>query len=91
MQEYKKRGRYFYVMKDFKGGDLKMHKDERGYLTEEEGKNLLRQVGAAVQYLHGEGIAHRDIKVRDNMFIKVNVLFIWRCFSRITSWWTVRS
>lgn len=36
---------------------------DRGYYSEKNAINIVKQILSAVAYLHGAGIAHRDLKV----------------------------
>ena len=45
------------------GGELFDRIVEKGSYTEKDASDLIRQVLLAVDYLHGQGIVHRDLKV----------------------------
>lgn len=47
------------------GGELLDRILERGSYTERDASRVMRQVLAAVRYLHQLGIVHRDLKVRE--------------------------
>jgi serine/threonine protein kinase len=46
------------------GGELFDHIAGKGRLSEEEARAIFKAILDAVAYLHGLGIAHRDLKVR---------------------------
>lgn len=46
------------------GGELFDRIVEKGSYTEKDASDLIRQILLAVDYLHGQGIVHRDLKVR---------------------------
>jgi len=55
------------------GGELFDRIVEKGFYTEDDAKQLVKKIVSGVAYLHANGIAHRDLKVRDN----------WYCFALI--------
>lgn len=59
------------VMEYFAGVELFQHVSESRRLGEGETKTILRQLLRAVEYLHGTGIAHRDLKL-ENILIQTN-------------------
>lgn len=53
---------YFIVMEKVSGADLSKRLKASRVMAPVEAMEVLRQVGAALQYAHREGIVHRDIK-----------------------------
>jgi len=49
-------------MEQAKRGDLLEHILSRGSLSEHESRSIFRGIVLAVQHLHGNNIAHRDLK-----------------------------
>lgn len=45
------------------GGELFDRIVEKGSYTEKDASNLIKQVLAAVDYMHTKGVVHRDLKV----------------------------
>ena len=45
------------------GGELFDRIVEKGSYTEKDASNLIRQVLAAVDFMHEQGVVHRDLKV----------------------------
>ncbi|XP_058525479.1 sperm motility kinase Y-like [Ochotona princeps] len=58
-------GRLCLLMELANGGNLKSYVMSRGGLEEDEARDLLGQVLGAVEYCHGQRIAHRDLKPRN--------------------------
>jgi len=54
---------FFLVMELVKGKELFDKIVERGMYSERDASNIIYQVVSAVDYLHTNGIAHRDLKV----------------------------
>lgn len=57
---------YFYVLSIFfrvTGGELFDRIVEKGSYTEKDAADLIRQVLEAVDYMHEQGVVHRDLKV----------------------------
>lgn len=46
------------------GGELFDRIVEKGSYTEKDASDLIRQVLEAVDYMHDQGVVHRDLKVR---------------------------
>ncbi|MEO8561418.1 MAG: protein kinase [bacterium] len=58
----------FFVMAYISGDNLAKRLHERGVLTVEETRKVLREVGDALAYAHDRGVVHRDIKP-DNILL----------------------
>ena len=52
-----------YWISSVKGGELYDHIVDKGEYSEDETKAIIIQIVNAVDYLHQNGIAHRDLKV----------------------------
>lgn len=61
-------GLVFFVMAYISGDNLAKRLHERGVLTVEETRKVLRDVGDALAYAHERGVVHRDIKP-DNILL----------------------
>ena len=48
------------------GGELFDRIVQKGSYTEKDASHLIKQVLEAVDYLHGKGVVHRDLKVSTN-------------------------
>lgn len=60
-------GRPFIVMKKLEGQSLAGVLRERGGFTRDETVKLFRQLAAGVDFIHGQGFIHRDIKAGNIM------------------------
>jgi len=54
--------KFYLVFEKITGGQLLDRISTRKYFTEEETVNIVRDIAAALQFLHSKGIAHRDLK-----------------------------
>lgn len=52
------------VLSRVTGGELFDRIVEKGSYTEKDAADLIRQVLEAVDYMHDQGVVHRDLKVR---------------------------
>ena len=62
LEEAAEGGNPFLVMDYIDGQTLDDYLAENGKLTEEETLRVLRPIAAALDYAHGEGVVHRDVK-----------------------------
>ena len=69
-------GNPFLVMDYIEGQTLDDYIADKGTLTEEETVRLLKPVASALDYAHGEGVVHRDVKPANVMIRKDGRPFI---------------
>lgn len=60
-------------MRRVTGGELFDRIVEKGSYTEKDASDLIRQVLEAVDYMHEQGVVHRDLKV--NLFTFITIIF----------------
>ena len=65
---HEQNGLVFFVMAYISGDNLAKRLHERGVLTVDETRKILREVGEALAYAHERGVVHRDIKP-DNILL----------------------
>jgi calcium-dependent protein kinase len=58
------------VMECLDGGDLFARVEEETRFSEEDARDMIRQMLLALNYIHSHGIAHRDIKLENFVFDK---------------------
>ncbi|EED96640.1 predicted protein, partial [Thalassiosira pseudonana CCMP1335] len=64
IEAYERRRHIYLVMEFCKGGNLA----SRMPMKEKEAAAVCKKILSAVEYLHGKGLAHRDIKLENIMF-----------------------
>ena len=69
-------GNSFLVMDYVDGVTLDDYLSEKGEFSEEETVKLLKPIAEALDYAHGEGVVHRDVKPANVMIRKDGRLFI---------------
>ena len=55
-------GALYFVMPCIEGESLRARLDREGKLPVQDALDIVRQVGDALHYAHGEGVVHRDVK-----------------------------
>ena len=59
------------IMEYISGGNLQNFVKKRRKLTEKTAKILFKQIIEGIQYIHSQGIVHRDIKL-ENILLDLN-------------------
>lgn len=57
-----------FIMEYLEGGDLYEFIIQRGRISEEESRDIFRQICDAMSYCHKENLIHRDLKLENIMF-----------------------
>ena len=56
------------IMEYAEGGELFRYIIEKGYLSEDESRNIFQQIIDAIDYFHQIGVCHRDLKPENILF-----------------------
>ena len=59
---FEENGTVYYVMRYLSGGSLTDKVKQQGRLSETQAVNYIRQIGAALEYLHSRKMCHLDVK-----------------------------
>lgn len=62
---YEDEKNFFTITEICEGGELFDQLLDKGKLSEEEGKYIIKQILSAVTYIHSKGIVHRDLKLQN--------------------------
>lgn len=65
---YETQQHFHLVMECMEGGDLCTRLEEKGKFSEMEASKAIRQMLQALEYLHKEGFAHRDVKLENFLY-----------------------
>ncbi|XP_065566259.1 calcium/calmodulin-dependent protein kinase type 1-like [Artemia franciscana] len=81
IETYEDQTKYFLVMELVTGGELFDRIVEKGSYTERDASFLIKQVLEAVDFMHDQGVVHRDLKVRTMSYLShmgkyLNTFFI---------------
>ncbi|CAG0886420.1 unnamed protein product [Darwinula stevensoni] len=69
VETFEDRSRVYLVMELVTGGELFDRIVEKGSYTEKDAADLIRQVLEAVDYMHQQGVVHRDLKIFPLVFL----------------------
>ncbi|GBO34459.1 Calcium/calmodulin-dependent protein kinase type 1, partial [Araneus ventricosus] len=63
VETFEDKNKVYLVMELVTGGELFDRIVEKGSYTEKDASHLIRQILEAVDYMHSQGVVHRDLKV----------------------------
>ncbi|KAH0630331.1 hypothetical protein JD844_013268 [Phrynosoma platyrhinos] len=69
---YESGGHLYLIMQLVSGGELFDRIVEKGFYTERDASQLIRQILDAVKYLHDMGIVHRDLKPENLLYYSLD-------------------
>ncbi|XP_074861208.1 calcium/calmodulin-dependent protein kinase type 1 [Carettochelys insculpta] len=69
---YESGGHLYLIMELVSGGELFDRIVEKGFYTERDASQLVRQILDAVRYLHERGIVHRDLKPENLLYYSLD-------------------
>lgn len=78
-------GSPFVVMPYVRGGDLQLLLDQRGPLSLERSVAIVGQTAEALDYIHAQGLVHRDVKPKNILLDSANGRRIFLCDFGITA------
>ncbi|RWS29077.1 testis-specific serine/threonine-protein kinase 1-like protein 1 [Leptotrombidium deliense] len=81
-------GDKFYFFQEVLAENLESHLKHAGVAEEDKARQIIRDVGEGLVFLHTNGIAHRDLCARNVMVDKTAKTVKIGGFSCVTGWWT---
>lgn len=69
---YEDSTRFYLVFERMEGGPLLKHIEQKTHFTEKEASLVVKDIAAALKFLHDKGIAHRDLKPDNILCVNEN-------------------
>lgn len=74
LHEHFDEGGYYYLILDLvEGGEMFDHLVNHGAYSEADAARLVREVASALDYLHGIGVVHNDIKPEVSLVMHIHI------------------